>query len=658
MPRSLFIAEHWKDLNKHRTVLRRWGDVAVIGILNGAGTPGIEFEGRVCVVADSVPGGSDASARITRRLREWSNRAVFGGRTIKIALAHGRLTLWWFADSWLVQNAYFTPDLGTIADTGEIIAGWVVRYYPEAVISLTASPWINRILTGVCAEASVPCTILSRRRELAGVSTVQRALLAWLKVLRIPAICLAYKIQDLCGRLSRNRWPDRPRILIFSGDQWQRVFDPVTQTTTEGDLHFSGILSALRSRCSFAFLTYVATKRIVLKRVQAKLAQRAQGWPVSYLSFFGYVTWRVLRTSWRTFLQLRTVWPQLAAPAGWESFGPRWIAQELERRFRFYRSVILLEHLLAIEAAREALEREHPQLLLVVGESRAEAKALLMAARERKVPSLALQHGRFADHYYMLTQQDRSDDLIQGFPLPDRFALYGDYYKGYLQEKANIPREVLRVTGAPRWDFVAYPQALPARSLMATRLGLRDDLPIILLGTNELPEMPLVTRMVGSAMGHLPNGQLIVKLHPSERRSWSYRIVLQKAGIRRAVFVQAGDLYELLACCNVVVTPVSTLVIDAAIMDRPIILADPFRLHRAALFGNHQAIRVAETAADLERHLHDVLAPDSLADVWRAQRADLAQRHAYQLDGLAYRRVVRLIDELIAHSRSGNGSHQ
>jgi CDP-glycerol glycerophosphotransferase (TagB/SpsB family) len=308
----------------------------------------------------------------------------------------------------------------------------------------------------------------------------------------------------------------------------------------------------------------------------------------------------------------------------------------------FFMSFLSLEAIIDHELGREAIRRADPAVALVLGESRREARSILLNARARGVPTVALQHGRFADHHFALTTGDlQGNDLVGDLPLPTRFAVYGTRDRDYLVEKARIPANRVVVTGAPRWDVLANWRAIYEPAATRRRLGLDPDKPVLLFTTTQITEIDEVVALVFMVVRRNPGLQLIVKMHPAERESGDYRRAADRAGLK-PVIIQDCDLYELLSASIALVSPISTTLVDAAVMGRPSILLDPLKLDRVAVLDHHPAITVTTSAEDLATAVAAVLGSRESA-VDQHVTADFVERFGLRLDGLAHQRVADLV---------------
>lgn len=209
----------------------------------------------------------------------------------------------------------------------------------------------------------------------------------------------------------------------------------------------------------------------------------------------------------------------------------------------------------------------------------------------------------------------------------------------------HLPRRLMRVVGSPQFDFHRRPGLVEPRADYARRLGLETSRRWIVFGTGtevSLPDEPLVALDLAQALASRDDLQLLVRLHPKDHgERWvTLAPELERLGARLQStapethmdfggFLPPEEFYRDQVSClrhaAVVLNSSSTLTVDAALLDRPIVciaydaVQDPlFPEGRAMAFrlGSHYAplaatggVAVAssqvEALAAIDRYLDD-----------------------------------------------------
>ncbi len=156
----------------------------------------------------------------------------------------------------------------------------------------------------------------------------------------------------------------------------------------------------------------------------------------------------------------------------------------------------------------------------------------------------------------------------------------------------EIRADRVRVVGSPQFDFHMRADLIEPRPQYFERSGWDANRPLALIGAGteiRLPQEPsTVVDLIGALRARLPQLQVVIRLHPKDTgERWSrFRGELDTAGVvlqhtapaiamGRGGFVPPAEFYReqinALANAAVVLNMSSTLTVDAALLDRPVI---------------------------------------------------------------------------------------
>jgi hypothetical protein len=238
----------------------------------------------------------------------------------------------------------------------------------------------------------------------------------------------------------------------------------------------------------------------------------------------------------------------------------------------------------------------------------------------------------------------------------------------------EIPAERVKVVGSPQFDFHRRPELLEPREQYCARMGLDPGRPIVLLGTGtavRLPNEPeTVLDVVRALRQRLCHLQVLVRLHPKddgqrwegrhqelERLGTMLQLTTPPTPMDAGGFVPPADFYReqvnALWHAAAVINISSTLTVDAALLDRPVICLaydaqpDPkFPEGRARLYAysSHYAplvatggVTMAASAAECVRAVEAYLGDPGLH---RERRRKIVQIVAGPADGRAGERLA------------------
>lgn len=181
----------------------------------------------------------------------------------------------------------------------------------------------------------------------------------------------------------------------------------------------------------------------------------------------------------------------------------------------------------------------------------------------------------------------------------------------------------VEIVGSPKIDAMVEPLRGVSRLEARRRNDLAESARIVLFATQPLglTRASQVMEMVTAAVNGLPGAHLVVKLHPNEGVEYehAYREVARQIGLRRFRIERDAATNELVVAADAVITVYSTVGLEAFVLARPVVVANPFGERPAY---DLRSLGVAEEAADeatlrqmLEAAFSGRLRPDGAANL-------------------------------------------
>lgn len=264
-------------------------------------------------------------------------------------------------------------------------------------------------------------------------------------------------------------------------------------------------------------------------------------------------------------------------------FSARGLAMmKIESRLENALERILLGYPRSVEAT-ERLRTNPPSVIVTTGPFQSEQPAIVAAAKNLGIPTLAL-----------IPSWDNISTKNRMVFKYDGYLVWSEQAKQELHEFYSYTQQVpVYVVGAPQFDVFFQEQFYLSRADFCATQGLNANLPIIVYAVgspNFLREhhgaLDFAKRV---ARGDLGNAQLIVRPHPIHDnremaelfRPFGPRVVLQQtAEAGTSLTARSQDKSQIIEWVNTfrhadaVVNLSSTVTIDAALFDRPIINLD------------------------------------------------------------------------------------
>lgn len=312
----------------------------------------------------------------------------------------------------------------------------------------------------------------------------------------------------------------------------------------------------------------------------------------------------------------------------------------------------------AVAAARRSLESSgRVSAMLVVKEMYASEIVTIAAARELGIPTVGVQHGAISPSHVMYTVPK---GYIDGAPIPDYFAAYGEFAKDTVSVHGAYPAERVWVTGAPRFDHLVNNRK--DKQAARSQLGLPRHARVLLLTTQSYPWFPEVAATLAAESRARRDWVLCIKTHPLSTAHIEVYRDLADSAEENNVRLFHSDLYELITACDVLISCSSTTVLEAVLTGRPTICvnfsSDPDQYPYAA----DGASVPARSPAELRQALITVFGPQN-GDRLEKRRRDFLARHAGPTsEGKAAVTLARRIVELarpqeVSEESSRPGAH-
>lgn len=217
-----------------------------------------------------------------------------------------------------------------------------------------------------------------------------------------------------------------------------------------------------------------------------------------------------------------------------------------------------------------ALDRAKPDVVVLHNDIEPATRLVALWARTRGIPCLHVPHAIYVDHPWRGPLGTDIHDVVTA----DHIAAAGPFQAEWYRARSNDAE--IRVTGAPRWDWIASWNV--SKEKARRLLHIPDSSPVLTYATSWAQK----TSKRGSeidpffwfqeflkAVEELPI-ILIVKLHPSAQDGQRYVEAVLKSNVR-AVITAAHLPYVLTASDLVVVFGPSNVVLEAAALGVPVL---------------------------------------------------------------------------------------
>jgi len=284
-----------------------------------------------------------------------------------------------------------------------------------------------------------------------------------------------------------------------------------------------------------------------------------------------------------------------------------------------------------LEVFSQIIDTIKPDILVIGTEDKSTPVAAhVLLAKKKGIPVLEIRHGIM------------SPNTPPNPPWSDKIAVGGEYWKEFYITKLGARENQIVVTGWPKFDIYADLKKLDKQ---------KKEPDVILFATQPIyTDLNLtIIENIGSYVEKHPNTRLIIKPHPIEKS----KVYSQIAKKYKNVISESFDkpIAELIASSDVVIMVSSTVGLEAALLDKPIICINTTKEEMASMYISSgvaiEVNRVEELIPTIEEVLYNKKVQKKLANA----RKKFVYEHAYIQDGKASERVANVIIQMIEESK-------
>lgn len=327
--------------------------------------------------------------------------------------------------------------------------------------------------------------------------------------------------------------------------------------------------------------------------------------------------------------------------------------RKYRRELSFYFNSFFERVVKTIEMAKELVEKEEPDLILIIDEYGVFGRALIVAGKLKKIPTLAIQHGNIGLGY----MYPKGSVSVHGSaktpycPIPDKTAVFGRYYCDLLTKMSAYPPSRVVITGQPRYDVLTLADRVFDREKFCSRLNLNPDKKIVLVATEGLPILvgEAYLRSILTALKTLPDLQIVIKPHPREKGEW-YKRVVKEENVEAVVLPKVADTLEALYVCDLLIASFSTVITESIILGKPSVTLHLSESEDPAPYYKDVTLRVYKKE-DLVPAIRETMHDEKTREKLKKTGKKFVFEHAYKQDGKATERIVNVIEEMILRRR-------
>ncbi len=453
--------------------------------------------------------------------------------------------------------------------------------------------------------------------------------------------------------LRQNAVRDGKTVLMTVNDRdWKDMGSP-TGEKWKGDMFFHSIMSDLQKK-GFSVITVTPLKANLLGGLKTMVSRMKHQRPSlvhrEFNSYWSMKVWKMERDAKKAF------------SANWEEASKNKELVSVLRKAGLEADLPYYFHNIfgwvakSIDMARNLVDIEKPDFILVSSEHGIIQKSIMVAGKMRKIPTMALQHGTIGTvHKGYLSWKgsiSESGDIKSPFcPIPDKTAVFGPYYVDLLTKVSAYPSDSVVATGQPRYDALVEASRVYDRDKFCGRLNLDPKVKVVLVVTENMPipDGKTFLRSTLKALRDFPELQIVIKPHPAEIGEWYVELVKEE-NAKAVILSKGADTYEALYACDFFVASYSTVILEAVILGKLGVTAYLAGGTDPTPYFKEVTLRVY-SAEDLSSAIRKALYDADTKELLKKSREKFVWEHAYKIDGKATERVVDIVEEMVSERK-------
>lgn len=255
-------------------------------------------------------------------------------------------------------------------------------------------------------------------------------------------------------------------------------------------------------------------------------------------------------------------------------------------------------------------------------------RCIIWAANKLNLKTFAIQHGIISQVSTAYMIPTKSKEYV-----PYKTFLWGSEYKEQLLKNTSVyTNNNLMVVGQPRTDYLI--NKLKFLKSEDSHKSIR-----ILYATQYVWDLTEeATKLFIEAIKDLNNIEVIIKLHPADKYQAFYEEIVEKYRLTNVKITKNMDIYEAIIWSDLVVSVHSTVVLEAAIINKPSICMLLSNYNDQGNFVKNGLSIGASNKEELKNIIENRL-------FYNSRLQDYIEESFYKVDGEVSRRILKYIQE-------------
>tara|TARA_Y100000034_G_C6882841_1_gene404825 strand:- start:119 stop:2017 length:1899 start_codon:yes stop_codon:yes gene_type:complete len=286
------------------------------------------------------------------------------------------------------------------------------------------------------------------------------------------------------------------------------------------------------------------------------------------------------------------------------------------------------------EIIRKILKTEKPSAVIVDYYSDCFHKTTTKTSSLMKIPSITLQHGAFGNIPYLVPI------------VSDYFFAYGENFKKTFLKNGASSKKII-ITGMPRSDELLSKEYNNSKEFLNIDTNSKEKIVTFFTQPFDKSYNKKLFLTVFNALKQINNIKVIIRPHPAEKEGL-HKKMAKKIGLKIKILKNC-DLFNLIYASDVIILVNSSIVLDAIILNKPVISVNICRelFHNNFLFKD--IVPNIHNTLELVKVINKILSSNIKKKSHKQDR--YIKSNLYKLDGKTCDRIIHNINKIIKKNK-------
>lgn len=308
---------------------------------------------------------------------------------------------------------------------------------------------------------------------------------------------------------------------------------------------------------------------------------------------------------------------------------------------------MIYEAIFYLECTKRAIGIIKPKLVLETGGPTLQCRAIVMASKNLGIPVISIQEGIIYDTRYYVHSKD---EVVNGYPVPDKFAVYGEFTRKKLLGYGCYEEDNIELVGQANTDnYFNYSQNIINEKLKKLFPKIKNEKIILYATIADLPE-EVAFNVLSEVLKLIKTKEyfLLIKPHPRDRYIKKYKQMTKN--MKNVIVSHSYNIYDAILISNLIIAfSVCTVVLESIIFDKPIIAINPNLEHfkRFQDYNSYGVVVLVKDLNDLPKSFDDIMTNTNLQNRLKYNRSKFIKHHIFKFDGKVSKRIYNIGLKLI-----------